>query len=73
MIGHRMRKANLIAKKRFKRDCWNAPEPGSLRKNNTVCSCQDCRNERRSVLTKGSEKSTAQERRYQTVESFLYD
>ena len=70
MIGNRLRKANLIAKKRFKRKFWNVPEPGCLRKNNTVCSCEMCRNPRRCSFTPKKERPTIQERRAPTIKSF---
>lgn len=65
MIGKRLRKANLLALKRQKRGVWVGDYPiGALRKNNTVCSCQMCRNPRHSVLTYGNEKLTVQKRRH---------
>ena len=70
MIGKRLRKANLIAKKRFKRKFWNVNEPGYLRKNNTVCSCEMCKNERRSIFSKKTERSTPQERRAPNINDF---
>ncbi len=70
MIGKKLRKANLIAKRRFRRGFWKVPEPGCLRKNNTVCSCQMCRNERRSILTPKKYKTTAQERRAPDIKDF---
>lgn len=36
-----------------------------IRDHRCVCSCQMCRNPRRSTLTKGSHKRTIQERRHQ--------
>jgi hypothetical protein len=36
-----------------------------IRDHRSVCSCQMCRNPRRSSLTKGSERKTIQERRHQ--------
>ncbi len=73
MRGPRMIEATKKAKRRFKRKIWNVPEQGCLRKNNTVCSCQDCRNPRRSVLTPKHLKPTAQERRAPTISSYAYD
>lgn len=70
MIGHRLRKANLIAKKRFKRKIWNVIDIGVLRKNNTSCPCSDCRNERRSVLTPRHRRPTVQERRAANIDDF---
>jgi len=64
MIGHRLRKANLIAKKRYKRGVWGSCEVGSLRKNNTVCSCEMCCNPRRCGWSSGTDKLSIQERRY---------
>jgi len=69
MNYQRLRKANLLAKKRFKR--WysdlnvNQEDArfGKLRKTNTVCSCQMCRNPRHSVFYSEQEKLTRQERR----------
>ena len=68
--GIRLRKANLIAKKRYKRGIWNVPEFGCLRKNNTVCSCQGCRNERTSILTPKHKRPTVQERRSPNINDF---
>lgn len=70
MIGNRLKKANLIAKKRSRREFWHSPEPGSLRKNNTVCSCEMCCNPRHCGWSSGKEKLTVQERRSPTVEDF---
>jgi len=69
MNYQRLRKANLLAKKRFKR--WYSDldineeyaRLGILRKTNTVCSCQMCRNPRHSVFYSEKEKLTRQERR----------
>ncbi len=72
----RLRKAKLLAKKRFK--YWyydyNPEDPvwerfskadvlGSLRKTNVVCSCQDCCNPRHSYHYNNQEKLTIQERK----------
>ena len=70
MLGHRIHKANLIAKKRYNRRFWNVPEPGYLRKNNTVCSCNMCCNPRHSSLTPKKERPTIQERRARTIKSY---
>ena len=64
MIGRRLRTANKIAKKRYKRKVWNVPEFGCLRKNNTVCSCQMCCNPRRCGWSSGKERLTVQERKF---------
>lgn len=84
MLGHRIKKANLKSKKRFKKwypdydtndPAWrNCPEErlfGSLRKTNVTCSCEMCRNPRRCSFTKIKERPTVQERRAPTVESYL--
>jgi len=86
MLGHRIRKANLKAKKRFKkwypdfdendpvwRLCSKDALMGSLRKTNVICSCQMCRNPRHSTFTKKSERPTVQERRASTIEEFFED
>ena len=70
MIGKRLKKANLIAKRRFNRGIWGTCEEGSLRKNNTVCSCPWCCNPRNSILTKGKERLTIQERKAPTIKDF---
>jgi len=74
MNHQRLRKANLLAKKRFKwwySDLDINQEParfGILRKTNTVCSCQMCRNPRHSVFYSEKEKLTRQERRAPQIE-----
>jgi len=83
MLGHRIRQANLKAKKRFKKwypdydannPAWrNCPEDalfGSLRKTNVMCSCQMCRNPRHSTFTKKKERPTIQERKAPNIEDF---
>jgi len=72
MIGSRLRKANLIAKRRFRRKIWNVPEPGCLRKNNTTCSCEMCCNPRRSKWTPKTKKPTIQERRAKNGPNEIY-
>ncbi len=84
MLGHRIYKANLKAKKRFKKwypnyntndPSWrNCPEErlfGALRKTNVACSCQMCKNPRHCICTKLKERPTVQERRAPNVESYL--
>ena len=74
MNYQRLRKANLLAKKRFQ--WWYSDldineeyaRLGILRKTNTVCSCQMCRNPRHSVFYSAKEKLTRQERRAPQVE-----
>jgi len=67
MNYQRLRKANLIAKKRFLN--WypgmaiSPKRLGKLRKNNVVCSCHSCRNPRRSHYFNGQEQLTIQERK----------
>ncbi len=86
MLGYRIKKAKLKAKKRFKiwypdydatDPAWkNCPEDallGTLRKNSTVCSGECCRNPRRCTFTKVKERPTVQERRAPTIESFADD
>ena len=73
MIGKRLKIANVIAKKRHKRSICSAPEFGYMRKNNTVCSCEMCRNPRRCSFTPKREKPTIQERRSPTIASFDSD
>jgi len=73
MIGIRLKRANLIAKKRYNRKIWSVPELGSLRKNNTVCSCEMCGNSRRCSYTPKNERPTVQERKAATIESFEED
>ena len=63
MTGARIHTANLKAKQRLARGIWGKTDIGHLRKNNTVCSCQMCRNPRNSILTPGKEKRTVQERK----------
>ncbi len=83
MLGHRIRKANLKAKQRFKKwypdydandPIWrNCPEDalfGSLRKNNVICSCQMCRNPRHSIFYNEEKKKTIQERKAPNIEDF---
>lgn len=83
MLGHRILRANVIAKRRFKHwySDFDEKDPswlrskqhlmGALRKTNTTCSCEMCRNPRRCSFTKVKERPTAQERRAPTVESYL--
>lgn len=84
MLGHRIRKANLKAKQRFKKwypdfdendPAWSLCSKdalmGSLRKTNVMCSGECCKNPRRSTFTKKSERPTVQERRAPTIEEFL--
>ena len=86
MLGKRLEQANLIAKKRLKRQLnqgwFDSIFPikydfdkifGSLRKTGTPCSCEMCRNERHSSWTKKSERPTIQERRAPDVDDFLDD
>ena len=73
MIGIRLKKANLIARKRYKRKIWNVPEPGCLRKNNTVCSCEMCCNPRHCSFTPKKERPTIQERRSPDIEDFAQE
>lgn len=83
MLGHRICKANLKAKQRFKiwypdydrnDPAWrNCPKEflfGSLRKTNVKCSCQMCRNPRHSTFTPKHSRPTIQERRAPTVKDF---
>ena len=70
MIGNRIKIANRIARKRFKRGIWGTCGVGDFRKNNTVCSCEMCRNPRRCSFTPKKGRPTAQERRSPTIESF---
>jgi len=72
MIGRRLRKANHIAKKRFKRFIrfWDIKKPddhlhriGMYRKGNVFCSCQACRNPRHSIFENNETKLTIQERK----------
>lgn len=83
MLGHRIRQADLKAKKRFKKwyPDYNANDPawrnhteeellGALRKTNVSCSCHMCRNPRHSHFCSGKEKPTVQERRAPKIEDF---
>lgn len=69
MLGKRLKKAILIAKKRFKNwypdmDIKNEPNRlGSLRKTNVICSCQMCRNPRHSTFYNQKNKMTIQEQK----------
>lgn len=82
VLGHRIEKANLKAKKRFKKwyPDYNENDPtwahtkeemfGMLRKTNVHCSCHACRNPRHSYHYNDKEKLTAQERRAPNIEDF---
>ena len=85
MLGHRIRQANLKAKKRFKKwypdydpnkpswqRCSKGNLFGSLRKTNVMCSCQMCRNPRHSTFSKKKERATIQERRAPNIKDFDY-
>ena len=70
MIGERLHKANLLARKRYLRGIWGKTSVGRLRKNNTVCSCQMCRNIRRTSWASGKDKLTIQERRAAQIDEW---
>jgi len=74
MNYQRLRKANLLAKKRFRLQYFDLDMNqedarfGALRKTNTACSCQMCRNPRHSIFYNKKNKLTVQERRAPQVE-----
>lgn len=76
ILGHRIKQANLKAKKRFKKwyPEWDSQfykrHFGLLRKTNVRCSCQMCRNPRHSTFYNEENKKTIQERKAPTVEEF---
>jgi len=72
MTGNRIHTANLKAKKRLARGIWGVTCIGQLRKNNTVCSCQMCRNPRRTSWASNTDKLTAQERRAPKIREEWY-
>lgn len=76
MLGVRLKKANIIARRRYKRFlAWGQltnydkykHKFGPYRKTNVSCSCSDCGNPRRSWATNNVEKLTKQERRAPNV------
>lgn len=81
----RLRKAKLLAKKRFKnrypdynpnkaiyRQFSKAMRLGMLRKTNVACSCHMCRNPRHSYFYNKEEKLTVQERKAPKAQDWGY-
>jgi len=75
MLGNRIYKANLKAKKRYCNwypddNIYHPKRFGSLRKTNVMCSCDMCGNLRRSRWASKKEKLTMQERKAAQIDEW---